>query len=795
MFSSKEEFKKSFITRIESKDMRKTTELAYEILWEMTCEWIKESWDRTNGLYKENDEKQLYYFSIEFLIGRVLGQNLMNINAYHIVKEGLDELGFQLSEVEELEVEPGLGNGGLGRLAACFMDSLASLQLPGHGYGLRYKGGLFTQHFVNGYQTEQPTEWIQEEHNADARREDLAIDIPYYGDVQLVMGIDGLKMKVENSEWVKAVPYDMPIVGANGGTVNTLRLWQAEVSNLPFPGDKDYLVYEQETAKITDRLYPNDSLESGKILRLKQQYFLCSASLQDILNNRSFSMEKLPENVAIQINDTHPALAVPELMRLLIDDHHLTWEQAWDITTRTISYTNHTILEEAMEKWDSRLIQSLLPRVYTIIEEIDKRFKESLETQTIDEETFRKLSIIENGVIKMAVLAVVGSYKVNGVAKLHTEILKKREMKELNEQFPNKFHNKTNGIAHRRWLVKANQELSGLITETIGPRWIEEPERLNELHYFAQNHSFLQDFQAIKTLKKEQLLYHLQRNENIIVDPASIFDIHIKRVHGYKRQLMNIMHIQMLCDRIKQDSTYRPHPRTFFFGGKAAPSYHFAKQVIKMINTVAVKVNNDPLLRKHLHIVFVENYNVTQAEYLIPAADVSEQISTASKEASGTGNMKLMMNGALTIGTLDGANVEIFEQAGQENAFVFGMRAEEVMQYEKEQSYDPKEIINSDPEIKKMMKQLVDGEWTEGKENVDFIVGQLLEDRDPYFVLKDIHSYSNAHERILAAYANPVKWAEMCVKNIAASGIFSSDRTIQQYSNDVWHLTKIPSVY
>lgn len=795
MFSSKEEFKRSFVTRMEYKGMGKTTELAYETLWEMTQEWIQDRWNRTSQLYKDNNEKQLYYFSIEFLIGRVLGQNLINLNFYDTVKEGLDELGLQLSEIEEMETEPGLGNGGLGRLAACFVDSLASLELPGHGYGLRYKGGLFTQHFVNGYQTEQPTQWIQKKHNVDVRREDLAVEIPYYGEVQLVMGMEGLKVKVENPEWVKAVPYDMPVVGANGGTVNTLRLWQAEVSDRPFPGYKDYAVYEHETAKITDRLYPDDSLEAGKILRLKQQYFLCSASLQTILGDRSFSIEALPENVAIQINDTHPALAVPELMRLLMDDHDLSWDQAWDITTRTISYTNHTILEEAMEKWDSRLIQSLLPRIYMVIEEIDRRFKESLEQQDLDEEALHKLSIIENGIIKMAVLAVVGSYKVNGVAKLHTEILKKREMKELSEQFPNKFHNKTNGITHRRWLLKANHELSGLITDTIGPRWIKEPERLSELHYFSHNHSFLQDFQAIKSLKKEHLIHHLQRNQNVIVDQDSIFDIHIKRFHGYKRQLMNILHIQMLYDRIKRDSTYRPYPRTFFFGGKAAPSYHFAKQVIKMINTVAAKVNSDPLARKHLHVVFVENYNVTQAEYLIPAADVSEQISTASKEASGTGNMKLMMNGALTIGTFDGANVEIFEQVGEENAFVFGMSAEQVMQYEKEKSYNPKEIIDSDPEIAQLMEELVKGEWTEGKTNVDFIVGQLLEDGDPFFVLKDIRSYSKAHEQLLDAYAHPEKWAEMCVKNIAASGYFSSDRTIQQYSDDVWNLTKIPSMY
>ncbi|ANU26597.1 glycogen/starch/alpha-glucan family phosphorylase [Planococcus versutus] len=795
MFSSKEEFKKFFMNRIADKRSQKSLEMAFETLWEMTHEWIQENWNRTNQLYEKEPEKQLYYFSIEFLIGRVLGQNLVNLNFYDVVKEGLDELGLKLSEIEELEDEPGLGNGGLGRLAACFMDSLASLALPGHGYGLRYKGGLFTQHFVNGNQTEQPTKWIKEKNNADARQKDLAVEVAYYGDVQLVVGTAGVKRTIENPVWVKAVPYDLPIVGANGGTINTLRLWQAEVSERPFPSTKDHTVYEHETAKITDRLYPDDSLESGKILRLKQQYLLCSASLQDLLRNPSFPVEEIPENIAIQINDTHPALAIPELMRILIDDHSLGWEQAWDITTRTISYTNHTILTEAMEKWDCHLIQSLLPRIYLIIEEIDLRFKESLQNQGKTVDVLRKLSIIEEGVIKMAVLAVVGSYKVNGVAKLHTNILKKREMKELNEQFPNKFHNKTNGITHRRWLIKANPELSELITETIGARWVKEPERLDELHSFAQNPSFLQDFQAVKKLKKEQLIYHLQRDQNIVVDSASIFDIHIKRFHGYKRQLMNILHIQMLYNRIKHDSTYRPYPRTFFFGGKAAPTYHFAKQVIKMINTIASKVNNDPLVREHLHIVFVENYNVTQAEYLIPAAEVSEQISTASKEASGTGNMKLMMNGALTIGTFDGANVEMFEQVGEENAFVFGMRAEEIMQYEKEKSYNPKEIIEGDPEIAKMMRQLATGKFTDGKINADFIVEQLLEDKDPYFVLKDIHSYAKAHEKILKAYDNPMKWAEMSVKNMAASGIFSSDRTIQQYSDDVWHLSKVPSIH
>lgn len=795
MFSSKEEFKKSFTSRMNSKNAEKTVELAFDTLWEMTSEWIQVNWEQTNRSYAKDNEKQLYYFSIEFLIGRVLGQNLVNLDSYHMVQDGLAELGFQLAELEELEIEPGLGNGGLGRLAACFMDSLASLSLPGHGYGLRYKGGLFTQHFVDGRQTEQPTNWIKEKNNADSRREELAIEIPYYGEVQLVVGTKGMTQKVTHPEWVKAVPYDLPIVGANGGTINTLRLWQAEVSDRPFPSGKDYAVYERETAKITDRLYPDDSLEAGKILRLKQQYLLCSASLQDILRNYSEAIDDIPAHIAIQINDTHPALAIPELMRILLDEYAQSWEQAWAITTRTISYTNHTILAEAMEKWDSQLIQTLLPRIYLIIEEIDLRFKQSLRHQEKDEDTLRKLSIIEDGMVKMAVLAVVGSYKVNGVAKLHTEILKKREMKELNEQFPSKFHNKTNGITHRRWLVKANPELSKLITETIGPKWIKQPELLSELHYYAQNAAFLDEFKAVKRLKKEQLIHHLQRDQNLVVDEASIFDIHIKRFHGYKRQLMNILHIQLLYNRIKQDATYRPYPRTFFFGGKAAPSYHFAKQVIKLINTIALKVNNDPLVRKHLHIVFVENYNVTQAEYLIPAADVSEQISTASKEASGTGNMKFMMNGALTIGTFDGANVEIFEQVGQENAFVFGMNAEQIMQYEKEKNYHPNEIIASDAELDQLMKLLVAGNFTEGKKNVDFIVQQLLEEGDPYFVLKDIHSYATAHEKILDAYANPIEWSGMGVKNIAASGIFSSDRTIQQYSDDVWHLSKVPSIH
>ncbi|AQQ52171.1 glycogen/starch/alpha-glucan phosphorylase [Planococcus lenghuensis] len=780
MFGSKEEFKEHFMRRFEQQTEEQSPQTAYAVLGDMLREHIQEDWERTNTRYAEHKDKQLYYFSIEFLIGRLLGQNLLNLACYDLVKEGLDELGYDLSEIEEFEPEPGLGNGGLGRLAAGFLDSLASLQMPGHGCGIRYKGGLFTQHIKDGFQTEQPTDWIRETGSLDVRREDLALDIPFFGQAGTA----------ENAEWVKAVPYDMPVVGANGRTINTLRLWQAEPSDRPIPSTKTMQIYERETAAISDRLYPDDSLDEGKILRLKQQYFLCSASIRTILKERQFEIRELPDRVAIQVNDTHPAMAVPELMRVLLDEEGLDWDEAWAITTRTISYTNHTILEEAMEKWDSYLIETLLPRIYQIIEEIDRRFKAKLATQQLSTHDRHKLSIIENDRVKMAVLAVVGSYKVNGVAKLHTEILKQREMKELHEQFPDKFHNKTNGISHRRWLMKANPELASLITESIGSGWVTEPERLRELDRFAKDQSFHASFEAVKRQKKEQLIRHVEHISDSPIDPDSIFDIHIKRIHGYKRQLMNILHIQMLYDRIRQDSSFRPYPRTFFFGGKAAPTYDFAKQVIKTINTVAHKVNSDPLVRQHVHVVFVENYNVSKAEQLIPAANVSEQISTASKEASGTGNMKFMMNGALTLGTVDGANVEIFEQVGEENAFPFGLLAEQVMQFEKDGTYDPQEIIRHDPEIRQVMAELTGGQLTDGIENSNYIIRQLIDRRDPFFVLKDLRSYMAVHDQMLMAYTEQTRWTEMAIKNVAASGYFSSDRTIRQYAEEVWHLDR-----
>lgn len=793
MFSSKESFKENFAMRLAQKEEKDSLQAAYSVLTDMVKEWTYSDWEKTNERYKEEKHKQLYYFSIEFLMGRILGQNLMNLDTHGLVMAGLKELGFELQDIEDQEPEPGLGNGGLGRLAACFMDSLASLQLPGHGCGLRYKGGLFTQGFENGFQTEQPTVWINEKEGWGIRREELAVDIPFFGSIE--SGGDGTQFKpiLKDAEWIKAVPYDYPIVGAAGNTVNTLRLWQAEVSEHPLPIGKSQALYEEETAAITDRLYPDASLDEGKILRLKQQYFLCSASLQTIINNRDCPLYDLPKHVAIQINDTHPALAIPELMRILMDEEGMHWEEAWGIVNHTISYTNHTILEEALEKWDSHLLERLLPRVYMIIQEIDRRFKEKTQQEPLDEWQRKKLSIIENGVVHMATLAVVGSYKVNGVAKLHTEILKMREMKELNEHFPHKFHNITNGVTHRRWLLKANPELSGLITSAVGDEWIQEPIKLHKLHRFSKDPAFLQDLQAVKLTKKRQLADYIRTHQHIIVDPESIFDSQIKRIHGYKRQLMNILHIQMLYNRILADQSFRPYPRTFIFGGKAAPSYHYAKQVIKLINTVADQVNNNPLTKQHLHVVFIEDYSVSKAEKIIPATDVSEQISTASKEASGTGNMKFMMNGAITLGTFDGANLEIVEQVGEDNAFIFGLTARQVMQFEKEQSYYPSDIVQHDHELQVVMAQLLDGVLSGGPENVSAIRNQLVDRNDPYFVLKDIEQYGKAHERLLSAFENTEAWEERCVVNIAQSGVFSSDRTIQEYSDEVWQLDRVPS--
>ncbi|PSL40379.1 starch phosphorylase [Planomicrobium soli] len=784
MFYSKEEFKEELTKRLAQDDGKKEPRIAYAVLGAMVKEMVEEEWIRTKERYEKSEAKQLYYFSIEFLIGRLLGQNLHSMGIFTIVREGLEELGYSLEDFEEMEPEPGLGNGGLGRLAACFLDSLAALQLPGHGCGIRYKGGLFTQQIENGFQMEIPTDWIKETENWEVRREDLAVEIPFYG---------RLHPHLTDIEWVKAVPYDMPIIGASGGTVNTLRLWQAEVSERPLPAHKDFEEYTVETAAISDRLYPNDSLVSGKILRLKQQYFMCSASLQIILKTLPSSVRQLPDQVAIQINDTHPAIAIPELMRLLLDEEGLDWDEAWNLTTRTISYTNHTILGEAMEKWDSHLLATLVPRVYEIIQEIDRRFKAQLQEQHCKEEVFKKMSIIDNGIVKMAVLAVVGSYKVNGVAQLHTDILKNREMKELYKQFPEKFHNKTNGITHRRWLIKANPELTNLIKESIGEEWIKKPILLNDLDKFVGNPSFQEALKTVKQTKKNQLIAHVEKAGDSLIDPHSIFDIHIKRFHGYKRQLMNILHIQSLYDRIKEDSTYRPYPRTFFFGGKAAPGYEFAKQVIKLINVVADKINKDPLVRKHIHIVFVENYNVSHGERMFPAADVSEQISTASKEASGTGNMKFMMNGAVTLGTLDGANVEIVEQVGKENAFIFGLHSQQIMQLEKHKTYRAQEVIAQNQELESLTARLFRGELSNGSENISFIHKQLVDLNDPYFVLKDFNSYAAMHEKVLGAYEDPQLWSRMSIKNIAESGVFSSDRTIQQYSDEVWHLEKILS--
>lgn len=781
--------------RLEQREDKESLHTAYSVLNEMIKEWINDDWQETTRMYREEAHKQLYYFSIEFLTGRILGQNLMNLAVYQLVADGLEEMGFSLPEIEEQELEPGLGNGGLGRLAACFMDSLASLGLPGHGYGIRYKGGLFTQFIKDGYQGEEPTHWIDEKEDWGVRQEATAKNVLFYGKVHLEVENNRMRPVLEDAVWVKAVPYDMPVIGAGGKTVNTLRLWQAESASYPLPEGIDPLAYEQAVAEISDRLYPDDSQKAGKVLRLRQQYFLCSSSLQTILQERDFPLSDLPRHVAIQINDTHPALAIPELMRILLDEEGMVWEEAWEITTHTISYTNHTILQEAMEKWECALLEMLLPRIYMIIQEIDRRFREKTEQQDFDEAARKKLSIIDGGAVHMATLAVVGSYKVNGVARLHTDILKMREMKELNDYFPYKFHNITNGIAHRRWLVKANPELTGLITSVIGDEWIHEPIKLHGLNPFISDPSFLQDLHSVKLQKKQQLTGWIRKQHGISVDPESVFDAHIKRIHGYKRQLMNIFHIQLLYNRLYSDANFRPYPRTFIFGGKAAPSYHFAKQVVKLIHATADKVNNDPLAKKHLQIVFIEDYSVSKAERIFPASDVSEQISTASKEASGTGNMKFMMNGAVTIGTFDGANVEIVEQIGEDNAFIFGLSAKQVMQFEKEKNYFASDIVVHDPEIQFLMSQLLNGELSGGTDNVSHIKKQLIDENDPFFVLKDLQPYGKAHERLLAVYEDSAAWQQMSAVNIAQSGIFSSDRTIQQYSDHVWNLEQLTNHY
>ncbi|KIY20920.1 MULTISPECIES: glycogen/starch/alpha-glucan phosphorylase [Mesobacillus] len=792
MFSSVPKFKTAFLKKLEmmfgTSFEESTSQEQFQTLGHMIREYVSADWIQTNELYRAGAKKQVYYLSIEFLLGRLLRHNLLNLGVEEVVCKGLRELGIELDQLEEIEADAGLGNGGLGRLAACFLDSLASLDLPGHGLGIRYKHGLFEQKIVDGYQVELPEQWLRHGHVWEVRKTDDAVEIPFWGEIETRMENGRLVFRHLNAEPIMAIPYDLPVIGYHTQTVNTLRLWNAEPAR--FPAHADIFKYKKETESVSEFLYPDDTHDEGKILRLKQQYFLVAASLKAIVKSfkkKNKSLLAFQDYVSIHINDTHPAIAVPELMRILMDDEGLGWDEAWRITVQTLSYTNHTTLAEALERWPLRIFQPLLPRIFMIIEEINERFcKEVWKQYPGDWDRVERMAVIAHGEVRMAPLAIVGSHSINGVAKLHTEILKNREMNLFYQFYPERFNNKTNGITHRRWLLKANPGLSGLITDAIGPDWIGEPHKLAELMRYNTDSVFLGKLHEIKQRNKERLAKTILDKTGIEIDTESIFDVQVKRLHAYKRQLLNVLHIMHLYNELKKDPDALLSPRTFIFGAKASPGYYFAKKVIKLINSVADKVNKDPATKDKLKVVFLENYRVSLAEEIFPAADISEQISTASKEASGTGNMKFMMNGALTLGTLDGANVEITERVGRENIFLFGLSAEEVLDYQNNGGYHSLEYYHHDARIREIVDQLVNGFFPDTDNHFNEVYDTLLGHNDQYFVLKDFASYAEAHLEVSRKYLDRGKWLRMSLVNIAQSGYFSSDRTVREYADDIW---------
>ncbi|MFB4163694.1 glycogen/starch/alpha-glucan phosphorylase [Alteribacillus sp. JSM 102045] len=773
-------------------------------LSQMLKEKINEDWKLTQNFYNNGDQKQVYYFSMEFLLGKLMKVHLLNLQLLEPVQKAVKKLGFSFEEVLACEHDAGLGNGGLGRLAACFLDSMSSLQIPGHGCGIRYKYGLFEQRLINRNQVELPDYWLKDDYVWEYRKPEESVEVKFGGAIQMEEKNGRLQFYHQNSETVKAVPFDVPITGYNNHTVNTLRLWSAEsaldaaaYSQNELPQYNDYLEYKRSIEQISEFLYPDDSHVEGKRLRLKQQYFLVSASLQNIIHSYKITYKKplseFASKTAIQINDTHPSLVVPELMRLLMDEERFSWDEAWSITTQTVAYTNHTTLSEALETWPMDMFSELMPRIYMIVEEINERFCQGI---WFDHKQYRKLipelAIISYGQIKMAHLAIVGSHSVNGVAKIHTNILKKKEMKHFYELYPKKFNNKTNGITHRRWLLQINPELSRLITSAIGTQWKERPKDLIKLIRYAEDPAFQLKAKEVKTYNKQQLARYIKESTGLIVDDQSIFDVQIKRLHGYKRQLLNIFHIIYLYNTLKENPDLDIIPRTFIFGAKAAPGYYFAKHVIRFILSAAEIINNDPSIQNKLKVVFLENYNVTLAEKIIPAADVSEQISTASKEASGTGNMKMMMNGALTLGTLDGANIEIKDMVGEHNIFTFGLTSEEVLHYYHHGGYSAEDLYQTDERLKTILNQLHDGFFGSDEKDFKDIYYNLLSHNDEFFVLKDFNSYEETQEMVDQTYRNQQKWMTMSISNIAHSGKFSSDRTIYEYASEIWKVSKSP---
>lgn len=769
----------------------------YETLGSLTRDYVAKMWLDTNKRYNNSGEKQVYYFSMEFLMGRLLGDTLLNLGIRDLCNEALNELGIKLSDLEEFEQDQGLGNGGLGRLAACFLDSMASLNIPGHGCGIRYKYGFFEQKIINNAQVEAPDNWLREGNVWEIRKPDKAEIVKFGGEVRMEQVNGKLNVAHINYEPVLAVPYDTPIVGYENDVVNNLRLWSAE----PVSNEFDFssfsrgeflkaIEYKNSIEAISHVLYPDDSFYEGKKLRLKQQYFFVSAGLQSIIRHYKKlggKVDELDEKIAIHINDTHPALAIPELMRILVDEENLPWEVAWRITNNTVAYTNHTILAEALEKWPVDMFKKLLPRIYMIVEEINKRFCEELWNKYIGQwDKISKMAIIGDGYVKMAHLAIAGSHSVNGVAKLHTEILKKQEMKEFYYLYPNKFNNKTNGITHRRWLLKSNPELTNLLKETIGDSFIKHPMDMENFVKYADDDYVKERLKDIKFKNKMKLAKIIKDRNGIDVNPNSIFDVQVKRIHAYKRQVLNCLRIMNLYNDILDNPNLDIVPRTFIFGGKAAPSYYLAKKTIELINSIGAKVNNDPRVNGKIKVVFLENYNVSLAESIIPATDISEQISTTTKEASGTSNMKFMMNGAVTIATLDGANIEIKDEVGEDNIIIFGLTEREVLNYYANGGYSAIDVCNKDYRLMRVTNNLIDGTYCKDKEMFRAIYENLITYNDEFFVLKDFDSYIKANGRVDSLYRDASRWQRVCAMNIGHSGIFSSDRTITEYATGIW---------
>ena len=808
----KDVFKRDVRNNVKTLFRKEVEEVTPQQLFQAVSYAVKEAiiddWLATQKQYEKDDPKTVYYMSMEFLLGRALGNNLINMTAYKEVKEALEEMGIDLNVIEDQEPDPALGNGGLGRLAACFLDSLATLGYASYGCGIRYRYGMFKQKIRDGYQVEAPDNWLKDGNPFELRRPEYAKEVRFGGNIRVEYDETGKTHFVqENYESVMAIPYDYPIVGYGNHIVNTLRIWDAEAI-VDFQldsfdrGDYHKAVEQENLAKnIVEVLYPNDNHYAGKELRLKQQYFFVSASIQAAITKfkkKHGDISKLPEKVTFQMNDTHPTVAVAELMRILLDEENLGWNEAWDITTKCCAYTNHTIMAEALEKWPIDLFSRLLPRIYQIIQEIDRRFIEQVRAQYPgNEEKVKKMAILMDGQVKMAHLAIVAGYSVNGVAKLHTEILKNQELKDFYQMMPEKFNNKTNGITQRRFLMHANPLLADWVTEKLGTKeWITDLSKMSGLKEWLDDEEALKEFMTIKFKNKERLAAYIKEHNGVEVDPRSIFDVQVKRLHEYKRQLLNILHVMYLYNQIKEHPEMSFYPKTYIFGAKASAGYIRAKEIIKLINSVADVINNDRSINGKLKVVFIEDYRVSNAELIFAAADISEQISTASKEASGTGNMKFMMNGAPTLGTMDGANVEIVDEVGIDNAFIFGLSADEVINYEQNGGYNPYDIYNNDPDIHRVVDQLVDGTYSNGDtEMYRDLYNSLLNNQggsraDMYFILKDFRSYADAQARAMEAYKDKEKWAKMALKNTACCGKFSADRTIQEYVDDIWKLDK-----